>query len=414
MKRICLMSLIAFSLVLAACGGSGSSNATDDAVSLTPGASNDANDNGGDSNSGSNEIGAPTVAAGARHSCAVEDGKVLCWGSNKSGQLGDGTTTDSVKPVEVQGISAATTIAATTEATCAVHQGGAVSCWGASARESYGADKGNSPTPAPVTGIANAVRISIGPYNGCAATDAGTVLCWGKAFRGVLGGGDAAAGNDNTVAATPVQAVGVSDAVDVAVENVRSCAVLGSGKVMCWGNNEYDTLGTGTTDKFSATPQPVLGLDDVVTMSTTGAYSCAVISDGSLKCWGERRSNVFSALPASTDLTTPTAIPNVDDAVAVATSDSRICIIDRGGDVWCWGSGQYGQLGNGDASLLESDTPVQVKGISHAVSLAAGSFHSCAMTSSGTVSCWGNNPTGQTGQTPRTDSAEAVSVAGVG
>lgn len=415
MKRLCLMSLIVFGLILAGCGGSSTPDAGDDAVSAAPSDESNTNDNGGDDDTGGDvEVGLPTVAAGLLHSCAVDAGKVLCWGSNESGQLGNGTTTDSAQPVEVQGIDDATAVAAASEATCAVHRGGAVSCWGASAREAYGAGKGDSPTPVAVAGITNAVDISISSKHGCATTTAATVLCWGAQSRGVLGGGDPATANAGGAAAAPVQAAGVSGAVGVAVGNLTSCAVLGSGTVMCWGNNEYDNLGTGSTERFSPTPQPVLGLDDAVEMSTTGSYSCAVVSDGTLTCWGERRSNLFETIPGGGDVTTPTAIPGIDDAVVVATSDAHICIIGRGGDVSCWGNGQYGQLGNGDTSpVAKSDTPVQVKGISDAVSVATGNQHTCAITESGTVSCWGFNTSGQVGGT-ESSVKEATPVAGLG
>jgi len=163
---------------------------------------------------------ATSIALGGVHSCALlMDGKVMCWGWNQFGQLGDRTTTDRVTPVEVSGITTATSITLGNRHSCALLTGGTVKCWGSNGNGELGAS------------VASTCDMW-GYY-----PDPATISC----------------------STTPVEVSGIADAESIALGSSHSCAVLDDGKVMCWGSNDYGQLGDGTTTSRT-TPVEVSGL----------------------------------------------------------------------------------------------------------------------------------------------------------
>jgi hypothetical protein len=167
-----------------------------------------------------------SLATGGNHTCAVlETGRVMCWGANGSGQLGDGTNASRDLPVDVVGLSS-----------------------GFSA-------------------------VSAGASHTCAVSDTGSLKCWGSNFYGQLGNGTT--GPSSMV---PVDVTGLTAAVTaLSLGGGHTCALLSSGGVRCWGRNDYGQLGDGTTTARS-TPTVVTGLpDDVAAVSTGYYFSCALL-----------------------------------------------------------------------------------------------------------------------------------------
>jgi alpha-tubulin suppressor-like RCC1 family protein len=127
---------------------------------------------------------AKTLSAGGGHNCAVlADGKVACWGDNTYGQLGNGTTTASLTPINVPGISNAVAVAAGSAHTCALLATGAVQCWGRGESGWLGDGLGvSSLVPVTVKNLQDAVAISAAALHTCALRANKTAVCWGKAL----------------------------------------------------------------------------------------------------------------------------------------------------------------------------------------------------------------------------------------
>jgi len=396
---------------------------------------------------------ASAVRAGASHTCAVTSGgKVHCWGMNEDGQLGDGTSTDSTIPVEVVGISTATAVAAAAHHSCAVTIDGKVHCWGANGQGQLGnGTTVDSPTPVEVAGISTAVAVNLDDDHSCARLSDGTARCWGYNGYGQLGNGT----RSYDPSSTAVEVVGVTNALGIYASGTRSCALLNTGVLQCWGDNSQGFLGDGT---YGSTTE-MGGVGNTNSISAGGNHVCASLIDGHVRCWGyngngqlgdgttaDRNTPVEVTLTAVADVnagyyhtctlgtdgrvhcwgtngngqlgdgtTTDSAIPvgvsGISAATAVGAGGSHTCALTSDGKVRCWGANWNGQLGDGTTN--DSAIPVEVAGISTATAVSAGGMYTCALTSDGKVRCWGANGNGQLGDGTENDSAIAVEVAGI-
>ena len=352
------------------------------------------------------------IAAGSNHTCLVTtNGSVLCWGANYVGQLGDNTTTERVTPITVTGLSSPVQAIATgTDHTCAVTTGGDVYCWGYNTYGQLGnGTTTDSLTPVTVTGLISPIQaIAAGPNHTCAMTAGGGVQCWGANWSGQLGDGTF------TNSFTPVAVTGLSSTVQaITTGSGHTCAITTAGGVQCWGYNGFGQLGD---DTFNSSPMPVTvtGLSSPVQAIAAGDdHTCSVNTSGGVHCWGY---NDYGQLGNGTtnDSLTPAAVTGlISPAQVIAAGDEHTCTVTIDGGVICWGYNYFGQLGDGTRGF--QPVPIMVAGLSSGIQATAAGFnHSCTVTNAGGVLCWGDNYSGQLGDGTTTNRLIPVAITALG
>ena len=352
------------------------------------------------------------IAAGASHSCILIDGAhAKCWGYNVAGQLGNNSAFDQPVPVNVVGLSGdLARIAAHGNHTCVLTTGGGIKCWGRNYTGELGVPaSANSPAPVNVVGLESAVSmLALGGSHTCALTLAGGVKCWGYNASGQLGDGS------NSNSANPVSVVGLSDGVVSVAGGVdHTCAVMRGGAVKCWGENGRGQLGNRSTTS-STVPVTVAGLSSGVSAVAAGRnHTCALTVEAGVKCWGTNYSGQLGN-GTNIDSTAPVDVLGLSlgiSGIAVAGGD-HTCALTTSGGVKCWGNNREGNLGNN--SVVDSSRPVNVSGLGTGVlSIATGGGHTCAVTTTHELKCWGYNGYGQLGNNSIIESHVPVTVIGL-
>lgn len=201
----------------------------------------------------------------------------------------------------------------------------------------------------------------------------------------------------------------------IGMGGIHTCALTSDSGVKCWGVNWYGQLGDGSkADRL--TPVAVSGLASAVSavsaVTAGGSHTCALTTGGGVTCWGMSGSGVLGH-DASLDPLVPGAVTGLASGVkAIEAGNSHTCALTSAGGVKCWGYNGYGRLGDG--STTDRWTPVDVVGLTSGVSaIAAGSDHTCALTTAGGVKCWGYNDSGSLGVGSNTDRWTPESVTGL-
>lgn len=238
------------------------------------------------------------------HSCAqTGDGAVWCWGDNRWGQLGDGTTVASSTPIRVTGIPVAQynnpplgAKAVSTHLgrhTCALVADGSVWCWGlGSSGELGNGSVAGSTVPTRVLGLPPASSVTTGWAHSCALTWDGAAYCWGLNLKGQLGDGTFA--NRTTPVRVLVQGAGyLKPAHAISAGGQHTCALLQGGGKACWGDNGVGQIGLGVGGVFpSAQAVPDYGFANVSVAAGLG-HSCGVFREylpQKATCWGDNSS----------------------------------------------------------------------------------------------------------------------------
>ena len=333
------------------------------------------------------------ISVGDRYTCAVLMNKsVKCWGLNDHGQLGDGTTTSRAVPVSVTGITDAIQVSAGSSHTCAVLSDHTVKCWGTNANGELG-DGTTTPssTPVSVSGITNATAVSAGGYHTCALLSDSTIKCWGDNSYGQLG--DGSYSNDHPA---PVVVSGITGATQISAGGRHTCALLSNSSIECWGQNSSGQIGDGTTNTRRVSPVQVSGITTATQISAGEYYTCARLTDGSIKCWGANSRGQLGN-DTTSNSSTAVSVGGITTAIQISAGWYHTCAVLSDHTVKCWGANYKGQLGNG--TRTSSSVPVSVSSISTASEVGAGSTydHSCALLSNDAIKCWGANSDGQLG-----------------
>lgn len=329
------------------------------------------------------------VEAGGAHTCAVlSDGTVRCWGDNTNGQLGSGSTaSSSVVPVVVSNLTGVMSVSAGDRHTCALRTNGAVSCWGEANALGSGAST-DARVPVAVTGLSSgASMVSAGVGYSCALVS-GAVRCWGSNTFGQLGDGT------ETPAATPVNVSNLSAATTIAAGKDHTCAIS-SGNVYCWGRNNYGQLGNGVITDHSATRVQMTAGFTAVTVAPGAEYTCAA-NGNSLFCWGRNDHGQLGVFPDPPSSLMPLIVGGPPAPTALASGLAHSCALGNN-QVVCWGDNTSSQV---IGSTSTSSPPFILGSIGSAISVSAGSSHTCVATAEGSVLCWGNGGAGRLGFAP--------------
>jgi len=208
--------------------------------------------------------------------------------------------------------------------------------------------------------------------------------------------------------------------VDISAGVRHSCMVWESGKVSCWGDNNKGQLGDGEfgRDIYSSVPVEVSGITDALTVSAGWEHTCAVHETGEVSCWGDDANGELGNNEIVDQEPLPVKAAGIADATDVTVGHWHTCALHSSGEISCWGRNHDGQLGNGEMGNAEANSavPVLVLDITDAVAVSAGGEHTCAVHATGEVSCWGDNFGGELGDGQNGnefDSAVPVKVAGI-
>jgi alpha-tubulin suppressor-like RCC1 family protein len=395
--------------------------------------------------------GVKTVTGENDSYCALlTSGRVDCWGLGNVGQLGYGKDKSSSRPEPVVGVGGKGLLTGVTSVVsgafgygygyCAVLRSGGADCWGLNQNGQLGnGSKTNSDKPVAVKGVGGAdlltgvTQIQPEIYGFCAALSSGGAACWGQNIYGELGNGsmsgpDTCGVNSFPCSSIPVSVVGTAGTgtlggvAKLVGEGSSMCAVLTSGGADCWGYGNNGQLGDGS-ESDSAVPAPVqgvggsgslAGVTSLTGINDNGTSLCARVTSGAVDCWGDDSFGELGNGLAATvlnDSPTPVAVKGIggtgtlnDVASLVEVPGLTNCAILTSGGVDCWGYNGDSALGDPSASAT-SNVPVRVvatsgKGsLTGVTSLVSGNNSDtggnlCALLKSGGVDCWGQTSSG--------------------
>ncbi|MBN9165101.1 MAG: hypothetical protein BGO98_25855 [Myxococcales bacterium 68-20] len=330
--------------------------------------------------------------------CALlDDGTVVCWGTNRNGQLGrgeDGGTYDSSEPALVVGISEARQL----DHTCAVNASGEIWCWGLGPFLRSPTARTLERTPVKLE-LPPAERVAVSTAAGCAVIDGG-VQCWGANYYGQVG----------PLNLVPPSGMAPARAIELPPGAPIRDLVLGDstfllrddGTVLSWGANPP----LARVSSFFPDPNPAtIELAGVTFLDSVTEHACAV-AGGAGYCWGARldpKHPVFDrgypervvAPEPIVQIATTTPI-TVTNGGASVLEPPRWCAVGASGDVYCWGSNASGQVGDGTRDYAFD--AVKVPGLpAPAVQVRTMPSSTCVLLTNGKIHCWGTNVNGQLG-----------------
>lgn len=265
-------------------------------------------------------------------------------------------------------------------------------------------------------GCNDAAQIVAGNYHfGCVRQIDGRAMCWGANVAGQLGNGTM------TDSMSPTFVSGLEGALQLSAGHGFVCARVGTtgNNVRCWGDATWGQLGSGAGSVRTTLPATGIAVAGVPNFTATsiGAgvdHMCAIVA-GNVWCWGRTEDGQCGIL-AESNIVLPR---NVTSGLAVRGTFARVmggqrhtCALTTSGAVYCWGRNAEGQIGNGATSTMPVLTP-SLAIAANVQEIAVGDLHSCARMSDGTVSCWGDNRDLQLGVSGHAQVATPVQVVGI-
>lgn len=356
---------------------------------------------------------ASLVVAHEIHSCALSSAGAACWGGNPLGQVGTGSFENSAVPVAVSAGTMFTALAAGVGGyhSCGLATSGAAYCWGDNRDGELGdGSTATSPVPVAVSGGFSFETVVVGIWHSCGLTASGAAHCWGNNDWGQLGfntGSETCHPDPYIVAAcsrVPGSVGGGHEFHALTAGAVHTCGLKLAGTAYCWGNNGWD-------ENYTLTPTLVSALLTFVTLTAGGGHTCGLTSGGAAFCWGSNGSGQLGDGSTTSSATPVSVSGNIRFATLTAGGD-HTCGVTTTGAAHCWGGNRFGQLGDG--SLTDRLSPVAVAGSVAFAAIAGGVHHTCALSNDGAAYCWGRNYEGQLGRGIFGYSSAPVAVAAFG
>lgn len=282
------------------------------------------------------------------------------------------------------------------DSSCLRISDGSLYCWGDNQYGQLGDGTfTNRAKPVRVREVEQAVAVATSGLHTCAASANGTVRCWGLGEQGQLGTGEVLFQPQ----AIPIAVPGIVSAIQVALGPNHSCAVLSDGTARCWGINPYGELGDGTNQQ-RLTPTSVFELRGASRLSAGDDRSCALLLDSTLRCWGYNAEGQL-ADGTRTNQLQPAPVLGLVDVVQVDVGRWDTCTVLRNASVLCWGINGLKYDGGSGAVTQEpspdADKPSDVPMFAHATQISVGLAHTCARLQDGRIKCVGSNRSHQLG-----------------
>ncbi|WP_146746308.1 putative Ig domain-containing protein [Rhodovulum viride] len=335
------------------------------------------------------------ISVGNIYACAVmTDGGVKCWGDGYKGKTGQGSENDIFAPADVATLGKnVRQVSAGGDHTCAVLKDNTVKCWGSNAFGQLG--NGTTTTsfvPVTLTGLTDVDQIVAGSTHTCATLKSGGVKCWGAGGR--IGDGTPSSRH------IPTSVSGIAEVVksiSISSQGSHTCIATNGGEAKCWGPNTYGQIGNGNTD-FVYSPYTMTNLGGKVrSVAVTDRSSCALLENGSVKCWGRNDSGLLGNGGTNNSFVPVDAVGLSSGVTSISAGQWHVCAVQNSG-LKCWGTNSSGDLGNGGTQSNPGNIPAIVLGLSSNVaSVSAGSKNTCALMISGGTKCWGYNIQGSVG-----------------
>jgi alpha-tubulin suppressor-like RCC1 family protein len=294
-----------------------------------------------------------SISAGRSHTCAIAvDSVPFCWGSNSDGQLGViGAATPELR---IPGSAPMRSISAGSTHTCGVRTDNLLVCWGSNRFGAVGGGVGKGVPPTIVGGASRFLTVSASDERTCARTTAGRVMCWGVMWDSTRNDT-----NYTTVRGSPALVSGLGAMSLVSVGPNSACSVDATGFVWCWEANVSGESGAGP-GPGSIIPHRIASDEEFTNVSVGDGYACGATRQGAGFCWGRNRDFQIGATTSESCTsartrcaTRPVQIDGRQHFLTVSAGlGGHACGVTDQFNLYCWGSGSFGQRGDGTVAAF--------------------------------------------------------------